>query len=138
MCDREWTVATITTLQMAGVLIGCFIAGQMTDLVGRKWVYCLSLASLPVLNIIAYFSVSWEMYAVLRFLLGMALGGIISSKLNLLCEFLTTSWRPVFISFPIWCIAAGAFALLAWLCKDWKTIHLATAIAGAPVLLAWW
>ena len=138
MCDKEWTVATITTLQMIGVLVGCFIAGQLADWIGRKWVYFLSLVSFPVLNIIAYFSVSWEMYAVLRLLLGVMLGFDISSKLNLVCEFLTTSWRPVFIAFPIWCIAAGAFALLAWLCQDWKTVHLATALAGVPALLIWW
>ena len=138
VCDREWTVATITTLQMIGVLVGCFIAGQLADWIGRKWVYFLSLVSFPVLNIIAYFSVSWKMYAVLRLLLGVMLGFDISSKLNLVCEFLTTSWRPVFIAFPIWCIAAGAFALLAWLCQDWKTVHLATALAGVPSVLIWW
>ena len=138
VCDREWTVATITTLQMIGVLAGCFIAGQLADWIGRKWVYCLAVASYPLLNILAHFSVSWEMYAVLRLLLGVMLGFGLTSKLNLVCEFLMTSWRPVFIAFPIWCIAAGAFALLTWLCQNWKTVHLATVVVGAPALLSCW
>ena len=138
MCDQEWIVATITTLQMAGVLVGCFTAGQLGDWFGRKPTYYLSIIMLVGLNIIAYFSVSWQMYATVRFFIGIGLGFCISSKLNLVCEFLTTTWRPIFISFPSWCLLAGGFALLAWLSKDWKTIHLATAVAGAPFLLSWW
>ena len=138
VCERKWTVAIITTQQMIGILVGCFIAGQLADLIGRRWVYCIAIISYPLLNILAYFSVSWEMYSVLRLLLGVMLGFGLTTRLNLVCEFLTTSWRPVFIAFPIWCIAAGTFSLLAWLCQDWKTVHLATAVAGAPALLTCW
>lgn len=138
MCDKEWIVATITTLQMAGVLVGCFVAGQLGDWFGRKPSYYFSIVSLVALNIIAYFSVGWEMYATVRFLIGIGLGFCISNQLNLVCEFLTSTWRPIYIAFPTWCVVAGAFALLAWLVKDWKNIHLATAIVGAPFLLSWW
>jgi MFS family permease len=56
---------------MSGVLVGCFISGHLADLLGRKPTFFLSLLILIVFNVVAYFSVNWQMYAAIRFILGM-------------------------------------------------------------------
>ena len=138
VCDRKWIVATITTIQMSGVLTGNFVAGHLGDWIGRKPTYFLALIILIVFNVVAYFSVSWEMYAAARFMLGAGVGFVISVIYNQMSEFTTSIWRPVILGVPSWATEASLFALVCWLLKDWKNIHLASAIVGVPFLLSWW
>ncbi|KAL4241074.1 hypothetical protein ACF0H5_001852 [Mactra antiquata] len=71
VCDSKWIVAMITTIQMAGDLVGCFISGHLGDMIGRKPTFFLSLIILILFNIIAFFSINWQMYAAIRFVIGM-------------------------------------------------------------------
>ena len=123
---------------MAGVLIGCFVSGHLGDLIGRKPTYFLSIVILIVFNIVAYFSVSWEMYAAVRFMLGMGNGFFVTVYRNQMCEFATSLWRPRIMGVPSWSLEAGLLALVTWLCKDWKIIHIASAAVGVPFLISWW
>ena len=138
VCDRKWIVATITTIQMAGVLVGCFTAGHLGDLIGRKPTYFLSLLILIAFNIVAYFSVSWEMYAAVRFMLGAGCGFFITINISEMSEFTNSAWRPRCLAIPSWSIAGVLFALVAWIFKDWKNLHLASAAVGVPFMLTWW
>ena len=131
-------MATLTTIQMGGVLIGCFIAGHLGDLIGRKPTYFLSLLILIAFNLVAYFSVSWEMYASIRFMLGAGSGFIITIDINEMSEFTNSAWRPRVIAIPSWPLAGALFALAAWICKDWQNLHLVSAAVGIPFLLTWW
>ena len=70
VCDRKWIVAMITTIQMTGVLVGCFICGHLGDFIGRKPTYFLSLIIQIVFNFVAYFCPNWQLYAAIRFVLG--------------------------------------------------------------------
>ena len=123
---------------MAGVLVGCFVAGHLGDWIGRKPTYFLSVVILVIFNVVAYFSVSWEMYAAIRFMLGVGVGFFITTIYNSVVEFTTSAWRPIVLAVPSWAAEGGAFALVAYLLKDWKNIHIASAVAGAPFLLSWW
>ena len=138
VCDRKWIVATITTIQMAGVLVGCFVAGHLGDWIGRKPTYFLSILILIIFNIVGYFSVSWEMYAFVRFMLGLAVGFFVAVYRNLIIEYVTSVWRPRTFGIPSWSVEAGLLALVTWLCKSWKIVHIASAVVGLPVLLTWW
>lgn len=71
VCDKKWVAAMVTTVQMAGVLVGCFVSGHLGDFIGRKPTFYVSQLLLVLFNVIAYFSVNVHMYAVVRFVLGM-------------------------------------------------------------------
>ena len=71
VCDEKWVAAMVTTVQMAGVLVGCFVSGHLGDFIGRKPTFYVSQLLLVLFNVIAYFSVNVHMYAVVRFVLGM-------------------------------------------------------------------
>jgi len=53
-------------------------------------------------------------------------------------EFVPSQWRARIIAVPAWAIAAAGFALVAYLLKDWKYIHLVTAATGLPFLFTYW
>lgn len=72
---------------MAGLLVGNIACGQIADLVGRKRPYFLALLILAVFNLISAFSVSWAMFAAVRFILGVAVGFVFTIQYNLAAEF---------------------------------------------------
>ena len=133
-----WVPQTITSIQMAGVLTGNLLAGQIADLIGRKLPLFLSIASLVVLNLLAVFSVSWHMFAIIRFFLGFAIGVDITIQYSIQAEFTLARWRTWIVLVPSWCIDIALFALVAWLTKDWQHIHIVAACVGAPLLATWW
>ncbi|KAK3093609.1 hypothetical protein FSP39_018059 [Pinctada imbricata] len=59
VCDKKWIPATISTIQMSGVLISGLLSGQFADIAGRKPTYFASLVILSLANILAGFSNSW-------------------------------------------------------------------------------
>ena len=78
---------------MAGVLVGCFISCHLGDLIGRKPTYFLSILIFIIFNVVAYFSVSWKMYAAVRFMLGAGCGFFITVYRNQIIEYATSVWR---------------------------------------------
>lgn len=138
VCDRAWIPSTVTSIQMAGVLVGNLACGQVADLIGRKPPLFLSLTALVVLNGIAAFSVSWIMFAVLRFFIGLAMGFELTVQYNVMAEFTQARWRTWVVAVPSWAIQLCLFALVSWSLRNWKHIHLATAAVGAPLLASYW
>ncbi|KAJ8300868.1 hypothetical protein KUTeg_022387 [Tegillarca granosa] len=138
VCDKDWITATVTTIQFGGLLVGCFTMGHLADLVGRKPIYFLSLLILCVMNVVAYFSVSWQMFAVVRFVLGFGAGTYLTVYFPLMMEFISQGARPVIAGLPSWTMWAALLGLVSYLLPNWKHLHLATAVATAPWLLAWW
>ncbi|XP_053408530.1 organic cation/carnitine transporter 2-like [Mercenaria mercenaria] len=59
VCDRQWIVAFITSIQMVGVLLGSIIAGQMADSTGRK---PTMLTGFTTMLFIIYFSLVPESF----------------------------------------------------------------------------
>lgn len=135
ICDKDWIASTITTIQMAGLLISSPVAGQMADSLGRKPAFFLSLLVLTVCNLIAAFSVSWEMFAACRFLIGFGCGMYLTTFYSFMQEFVPTRWRSMTAAVPGWAIFAALYGLFSWWLHDWEYLHYATAIVTAPFLL---
>ncbi|KAL4240982.1 hypothetical protein ACF0H5_001764 [Mactra antiquata] len=138
VCESKWIVSMITTIQMAGDLVGCFFSGHLGDMIGRKTTFFLSLIILILFNIIAYFSINWQMYAAVRFVIGMGIGFLLTVYNIVMTEFTPTKWRHIIIAVPAWAVEGGMFALACWGLRDWRNIHLATAAIGLPFLLTFW
>ena len=138
LCGKAWVTQTITSIQMAGVLLGNLFCGQLADLIGRKPPLFLGAAAMVALNLLAAFSTSWLMFAIIRFFLGLAMGLDLTVQYNLVSEFTLARWRAWVVAVPSWVLEVALFALVAWLLKDWKYIHIFTACMGVPLLATWW
>ena len=138
VCNKKGIPSSITTIQMGGVLAGGLIVGQFADYFGRKPALFLSLLLITATNISAYFSVSWEMFAALRFFMGISCGMLLTVYNVWLYEFLDVSKRAVVAGLPSWTLFASIFAFVCWMLPNWKYLHIASAVSAAPLLLTWW
>lgn len=95
VCDLSYVKPMMTSLQMAGVLVGALLGGQMSDSLGRRLtVYATSLTH-TVCCVVAAFSVSWQMFAVMRTLTGVTLGVYLVASFSFPLEFVSPAWRQV-------------------------------------------
>ena len=135
ICDDKWAKQIITSVQMGGVLIGCMMIGQMGDSIGRKKsLYIFNFYHI-VVNVIAAFSVSWIMFAALRFFIGIGIGGILVINFTYPMEFVPVRWRTVIASLPFWTIGVSFFALGSYILEDWVYLHFACAVLCLPSML---
>jgi AAHS family benzoate transporter-like MFS transporter len=123
---------------MAGLLISGLLAGQMADAVGRKPTFYLSILLMGLFNTCAALSVSWEMFAVFRFFIGVSCGMYLATVHISLIEFIPVKTRAMVCALPSWPVYAAAYGLLSYLLHDWKSIHFATAISTVPLLPTFW
>lgn len=123
---------------MAGLLISGLLAGQMADTVGRKPTFYLSILLMGLFNVCAAFSVSWEMFAGFRFLIGVSCGMYLTTVHISLIEFIPAKTRAMVCALPSWPVYAAFYGLLSYLLHDWKYIHFATAVSTVPLLPTFW
>ncbi|XP_067670548.1 organic cation transporter protein-like [Haliotis asinina] len=137
VCDKDTIAASMTSIQMAGVMTGAFLGGQSADIIGRKRTYYLGILLHGVCNVGAAFSVSWRMFATFRFFIGFGIGTYLTTSYPYAMEFVGTKWTAVCSSLPLWAFGVGLMALSAWLEPDWHTQHLIIAALHIPFFLGW-
>ncbi|XP_041351258.1 solute carrier family 22 member 15-like [Gigantopelta aegis] len=127
VCGNSWVKPAVTSIQMAGVLVGALLGGQSGDMIGRRYTLYISLLIHGVANVVAAYSVTWQMFAVLRFVLGFMIGSILVVSYTYPMEFIGVKERSVCSAIPNWPIGVSLFALTAWRLEDWSQLHLACA-----------
>ncbi|XP_067670620.1 solute carrier family 22 member 15-like [Haliotis asinina] len=137
ICDQKMLSPLVTSIQMGGVVVGAFLGGQFADVIGRKWTYYICLALQGGFNLVAAFSVTWQMFAVLRFLIGVMIGSLQVVSYPYLMEFLGRKWRPLASSLPVWVTGVCIFALSVWLRPNWSHQHIIAGALHLPFLAGW-
>ncbi|XP_056008534.1 solute carrier family 22 member 4-like [Ostrea edulis] len=135
ICDKDWVTSTITTIQMGGLLVAGLLSGHLADTFGRKLTFFLSLVVMMIGNFIAAFSVSWQMFAVLRFVIGFGAGQFLATLYIYMIEFIPKKHRSLIAALPTFPIFAALLALVSYLIKDWRHLHFVTAALTLPSLL---
>ncbi|XP_076451750.1 organic cation/carnitine transporter 2-like [Babylonia areolata] len=137
VCDLSWVPSLTISMQMVGVVIGATLAGQLADSVGRKKTMVSFTSLHAVFNLIAAFSVNWQMFAVLRLLTGLTAGGLEMIGISFPTEFIGRDRRAVVSSVPYWGVGAVTLSLLVWAVPHWSHVHLITAACSAICLVGW-
>ncbi|XP_061184252.1 solute carrier family 22 member 4-like [Saccostrea echinata] len=137
ICRESWVPGIVTSIQMAGLFISGYLSGQLSDMFGRKPIIFISILLQAVANFIASFSTSWQMFASLRFAIGIASGLFLASYLTFIIEFTPMKSRPMIQAIPSWSLAAAFYGLLAWLLPDWRYIQIVTGAVSVPFLACW-
>ncbi|XP_046343944.2 organic cation transporter protein-like isoform X2 [Haliotis rufescens] len=122
---------------MAGVFFGALTGGQAADVLGRKRTYFVCLVLHGGSNLMAAFSVNWQMFTALRFLIGMMIGSLTVVNYPYFIEFVGRKWRPIASSLPVFGTGVCAFALSSWLRPDWSRQHIIAAALHLPFFAGW-
>ena len=79
--------SAVSTIGLAGMTIGALTVGTVTDVIGRRRALILSVASFSVCTLLCAFAPGAVVFAVLRFLAGLGLGGCLPSAITLVTEY---------------------------------------------------
>ncbi|XP_023932818.1 organic cation transporter protein-like [Lingula anatina] len=138
ICNRDFISDTISSLQMAGVLIGSLVFGQLGDAFGRKKVYFFALLFTSIIGAAQAITNGWIQFAALRFINGTGIGGCIVAGYIWSVEFLGPKYRPVVGGLGLWPLGSLVQVLLGYFIREWRTFLLSTTLPGLSFVIAWW
>ncbi|GFR73602.1 solute carrier family 22 member 21 [Elysia marginata] len=130
VCGRDWIKPTLISIQMAGLMLGSIVAGQLGDVLGRWKSNLIFVIILCLGNMAAAFSPGWEVFAVFRCVIGVGIGGIMVVSFTQPIEFMPKKWRPVVSCTPAWALGVTIFSFTAYLLQDWRKMHFVTGASG--------
>jgi MFS family permease len=112
-------VGLLLTAYLVGAVLGSLIFGYLTDRLGRKKLFTVTLGLYLVAAFLSAFSWNFWSFAVFRFLTGAGIGGeysAINSAIDELIPARVRGWVDLAINGTFWLgAAAGAFATLVML-----------------------
>jgi putative MFS transporter len=142
--DTFWT-GLIGAAALVGLLAGGAIFGYVTDLTGRQFMYQVDLIAIIILSLLQVFITSPLELAILRFLLGVAIGADYPIATALLTEFSPRKYRGAMMALLASAWYAGAvgagivgYLLLATGPDAWRWMLGSSAIPALVLVLGRW
>ncbi|HEY3937819.1 MAG TPA: MFS transporter [Bryobacteraceae bacterium] len=133
------TAGLLNTLTLIASALGGLLFGLLADRVGRRKMLSLSILTYSVFTFACGFSSSITMLAVLRFLLGLGMGGEWNSGATLVAETWPGRWRgrALAIVQSSWAIGYALAAIVAQLVlsrANWRWVFFVGVLPAAVTL----
>ena len=130
----------IASATFAGMLVGAWFWGTISDYIGRRLGFQLTVLIFALFGLLSAFAPGWEWLLVLRFITGFGLGGALPLDFSLYAEFLPTEnrGRRLVLLESFWAVGTIIAAGLAWLIvPSFGRRPLLATSALAAVLVLW-
>ena len=131
LTDQQVTGAA--TVYLAGAVVGALFFGHLTDRLGRKKLFLLTLATYSLATLGTAFSTSLPMFAVFRFFTGLGIGGeyaAINSAVDELIPGKVRGTVDLFVNATFWVGATlGSVAAVLLLGAHGPPLHLGWRLA---------
>ncbi|CAC35900.1 Major facilitator superfamily (MFS) profile domain-containing protein [Caenorhabditis elegans] len=125
-----------TTSQMIGIMLGSAIAGQLSDLYGRKKITLLFLCMMLFFSTSSSFSSSIEVFIIVRFFIGICCGGLTTVGSILVVENLPSAHRLWMSTVVTWAPNYMLFALFAYITGEWRCLaRMCNAMTVIAILI---
>jgi MFS transporter, AAHS family, 4-hydroxybenzoate transporter len=129
-------IGTVFAAGLAGSMVGGLLLGHIADRAGRRPTLLASLATAGVATLLCSQAHSLGAFAALRFLTGLALGGLLAAIVPLVAELFPPQRRSeavtlMFIGYPLGAVVGGAITALL-IVNGWRNLFLG---AGVVTLL---
>ncbi|XP_071495942.1 organic cation transporter protein-like [Diadema antillarum] len=130
VCSRHLWPETAQSIYFAGVLVGAFSAGQLSDMLGRKTIFIVSLLGEGVCGLILAFMTNYYAFVCIWFLVGMFENGINIVEYVLVMEMFAADKRTLAgcINNISWGLGVTLLGPIAWLLKDWRWMQIAISV----------
>jgi MFS transporter, AAHS family, 4-hydroxybenzoate transporter len=126
------SLGTVFAAGLAGSMVGGLLLGHVADRVGRRPTLLVSLAAAGVATLLCSQAHSLGAFAALRFLTGLALGGLLAAIVPLVAEHFPRQQRSaavtvMFIGYPLGAVVGGAITALL-IAEGWRNLFLGAGI----------
>nr|XP_060614165.1 solute carrier family 22 member 6-A-like [Anolis sagrei ordinatus] len=141
VCNLRTRRQMAQSIYMGGVLVGALVFGSLADRFGRKAIISWSYLQMAVSGVCTAFSPSLTAYCVFRFLVGMALSGIVLNCMSLVLEWVPTKVRTVAGTVVGYSATFGQIILpgLAYALPDWRWLQFTASMPFfAFFIYSWW
>ncbi|KAJ8416545.1 hypothetical protein AAFF_G00358330 [Aldrovandia affinis] len=141
VCDDAWKVPFSLSVYFMGVLTGSFICGHISDRFGRKIVLFITMAVQTIFSLLQVVSVSWEMFCILFFIVGVGQISNYVAAFVLGTELLGKSSRVTFSTLGVCVFYALGYAVLplcAYFIRSWRMLLLVLSLPGFLYIPLWW
>ncbi|KAF7993231.1 hypothetical protein HCN44_006291 [Aphidius gifuensis] len=138
--DRKPMVALSDSIFMGGVMVGSMIFGGLSDTIGRKLVFTISLIIQLVGGILVAISPNYWSFVLARAIVGTSISGIYLTAYVIATEMVGPSKRRIagVCVQLFWTIGYVGVAGLAALFPDWRNLQYAITLPSIFFLLYWW
>ncbi|XP_074132481.1 solute carrier family 22 member 6-A-like [Sminthopsis crassicaudata] len=141
VCDSWKLTQMAQSIYMAGVLVGAMAFGSLADRFGRKALLSWSYLQLGAVGTATAFSPNFSTYCALRFLVGMAVSGIILNCMSLVLEWSPTRNRTMTGTLVSYSATLGQILLpgLAYALPNWRWLQLTLSMPFFAFFgYSWW
>ncbi|XP_077575182.1 solute carrier family 22 member 7-like [Stigmatopora nigra] len=139
VCDKRSTTRATATIFFIGVMFGALAFGILSDRFGRRIMLLASYLSGMVFALTSVFATSYLMFAVLRFLTGFCLTGIVIVSAVLCVEWVDIEHRRIvglMDSFS-WTFGSICFVGIAYLVTDWRWLTVSVTLPVILGIITW-
>lgn len=148
--DSSWSLTggqatMISTIGLVGMTIGALSIGVLTDKLGRRKVLALSVLGFSIFTLGLGLHVSVAVFALLRFLAGVALGGALPTAISLVTEFRPqgkagSGSTTVMTGYHVGAVLTALLAMFLIDAAGWHAMFIAGGVPGiilATILWLW-
>ncbi|XP_062908740.1 organic cation/carnitine transporter 2-like isoform X1 [Mobula hypostoma] len=141
VCNNDWKGPFSMSVFFLGVLVGTFIAGQLSDRFGRKAVWFGTMAVQTGFTMIQVFSPNWEIFCLLNFFVGIGQISNYVAAFVIGSEVLGKSIRVIYSTLGV-CISYAIgymfLPLIAYFIRSWRMLLFTLSLPGLLYIPLWW
>ncbi|KAE9417264.1 hypothetical protein Angca_005853, partial [Angiostrongylus cantonensis] len=136
--DDAYMMSTFSQVQFVGVLIGTFLFGTLSDLYGRKPISITTLTAGFLFNILTglWFANSWQVLHLVRFLLGLCIGGCLVTVGTFITELLLPDQRMLLRGVFNWGVVRLILTIVCMLVPEWRSASIVNAMFVLPAIVS--
>ncbi|KAI4561805.1 hypothetical protein MJG53_016859 [Ovis ammon polii x Ovis aries] len=130
ICDHQSQKSVVQFVFMAGMQVGGFIYGHLSDRFGRKLILRCCLLQLAISGTCTAFAPTFLIYCLLRFWSGCSAVAIITNNWMLIAEWTRSQSKAMVIMLITCAVSIGQMMLggLAFVFREWRTLQLVVSI----------
>ncbi|XP_061172451.1 organic cation transporter protein-like [Saccostrea echinata] len=140
VCDKKLMRSHAVMAYFIGTVVSTIVFVPLGDIVGRRYMVCVSTTLTFIANIAMPFSINIYMFSVCRFFDGFCGNCLYMASFIIGMEFVGPKNRILAGTciLLVYCLGEFILLLLGFLIRDWKWLQFTLAVPMAIPLLYWW